>query len=249
MSFSEYLVESDWAEYENTLSILIESYETTGVLNEGIIDKLSDKLKGGIEFIKQFAELVGGKLLDILKIFKDKVLFMFFNKLKWSISGLVGLVKRGYKLWRELHDVIADFIASNKVVKWTADKLKLLDEFLEKHPIIKKGGALVVAGFLIYQWTSMISFTGDIEFDFDQSTLFAAISGNYSLSDLFASPDGVKMLVFIATGVLTGASFPWPGNAWVLFALSIVYTASKDKYPQIAKSIIKGAKKLKGVKA
>lgn len=248
MKFSEYLIESDWAEYENTLSQLIEGYEQTGVLNEGLIDKLTSKMKNGIDFIKQFASIVGGKLLDMLKLFKDKVLFSFFNKIKWSISELSKIVKKGYKLWKDLHNVIAEYVASNKVVKWTNDKLTELDAFLDKHPVIKKVGTLVVVGFLIYQWTQMISFTGDIEFDFDQSVLFSAIAGNFSLAELFATADGIKMLLFIATGVLTGITFPWPGNAWVLFALSIVYTVAKEKHPQIAKNIIKGAKKLKGIK-
>lgn len=249
MRFAEYLKEKDWEEYENTLSLLIESYEQGGSLNEGLIDTLSGKLKSGIDFIKQFAELVGAKLIDMLKLFKDKVIFTFFNKIKWSISGLTKLVKKGYRLWQDVHSLIAEFIASNKVVKWTSEKLKDLDAFLDKHPIIKRAGSLVVVGFLIYQWTSMISFTGDIEFDFDQSTLFAAISGNFSLSDLFASPDGVKMLMFIATGVLTGVSFPWPGDAWLLFALSIVYTIAKKKYPQVSAKIIKGVKKYKKITA
>ena len=113
-----------------------------------------------------------------------------------------------------------------------------------KHPKVKTVAGLVVAGFLIYQWTQMVSFTGDIEFDFDQSLLFSAIQGNYSLADVFASADGIHMLMFIATGVLTGISFPWPGPTWVLFAASIVYTLSKDKYPKVARSIIKNSKKL-----
>ena len=247
-TFKEYLRESDWYEYENALNQILESYEQEGILNEGLIDKLSKKLKNGIEFIKQFAELVQGKLIDIFKIFKEKVIFTFFTKIKWSISELVNLVKKGYKLWGKLQSVIAEFVANNEVVKWTNDKLTALDKFLDKHPFIKRAGTLAVVGFLIYQWTQMISFTGDIEFDFDQSVLFAAIAGNFSLADLFATADGVKMLLFIATGVLTGITFPWPGNAWLLFALSIVYTVAKKKHPQISKSIIKNVKKFKGIK-
>lgn len=248
MNFREYLIEEDYNDFIKAVDQSILVLESGGSLNEGLLDKFTDKVKGGIEFIKQFTELVQGKLLDLLKVFKEKVIFTFFSKLKWSISELVSIVKKGYKLWDGLHNVIAEYIASNKVVKWTNDKLTELDNFLENHPLIKKAGALVVAGFLIYQWTQMISFTGDIEFDFDQSTLFSAIAGNYSLADLFATPDGIKMLMFIATGVLTGLSFPWPGNAWVLFTLSLVYTVAKPKYPQVASTIIKQVKKIKGIK-
>jgi len=249
MNFREYLIESDWEEFESVISELIESYEKTGILNESLLSSLSAKLSSGIEFIKEFAKALGADLLDILKLFKEKVLFTFFSKIKWSISELVNLVKKGYKLWKDLHNIIAEYISQNKIVKWTNDKLSDLDAFLEKHPLIKKAGSLVVVGFLIYQWTSMISFTSDIEFDFDQSVLFEAIKGNFSLADLFATPDGIKMLLFIATGVLTGLSFPWPGNAWLLFGLSIVYTIAKKKHPAISKAIIKNVKKYKSVLA
>jgi hypothetical protein len=54
--------------------------------------------------------------------------------------------------------------------------------------------------------------------------------------------------MFIATGVLSGITFPYPGPTWVLFAASIVYTLTKDSQPKIANAIIKQAKKLKRFK-
>lgn len=249
ISFKDsYLVESEYKEYVIAIDRSIQLLESEGSLNEGLLDTFTDKVKDGIDFIKKFAELVNGKLIDLLKVFKDKVLFTFFSKIKWSITELVSLVKQGYKLWKQLHDIIAKYIAETGVVKWTNEQLTKLDDFLNKHPLIKKSGSLVVVGFLIYQWTSMVSFTGDIEFDFDQATLFDAIKGNYSLADLFATDSGIKMLLFIATGVLTGISFPWPGESWVLFTLSLVYTVSKQKYPTIANNIIKMAKSVKGIR-
>lgn len=247
-SFKSHMVkESEYNEYLSGINLVIESLEN-GTMNESLLDTLTSSVKDGITFIKQFTELVKGNLIDMLKLFKERVLFTFFSKISWSITELVSLVKKGYNLWKELHNVIAKYVADTGVIKWTSDKLKELDTFLDKHPIIKKGGSLVIVGFLIYQWTSMVSFTGDIEFDFDQSTLFDAIKGNYSLADLFASESGVKMLLFIATGVLTGISFPWPGESWVLFTLSLVYTVSKQKYPTIAHNIIKTVKSVKGIK-
>ena len=246
-SFRGYIIESDFKEFQNALSETISILECGNSLNEGLLDKYTDKVKEGINFIKQFTELIKGNLLDMLKLFKERILFTFFSKISWSITELVNLVKQGYKLWKDLHNVIAKYISDTGVIKWTDDKLKALDKFLDTHPIAKKGGSLLIVGFLIYQWTSMVSFTGDIEFDFDQTALFEAMKGNYSLSDLFASESGVKMLLFIATGVLTGISFPWPGESWVLFAISIVYTIAKPKYPTIAHNIIKTVKSVKNI--
>ena len=247
MQFKQYIEESEWLEFQAAINEAINVIESNQPLTEGVLSSFSKRAKDGVQFVKEFAELVGGNLLDILKLFKNRVVFKFFSRIKWSVSELLRIVKKGYKLWGELHGVIAEYIANSKIVKFTDAHLKDLDLYLQEHPVLKRAGALVVAGFLIYQWTQMISFTGDIDFDFDQSVLFAAISGNFSLSDLFSGPDGVRMLMFIATGVLTGATFPWPGNAWLLFAVSIVYTVSKDKYPAIAKSIIKNVKKFNKV--
>ena len=248
-TFREYLEESDYNEYVQALQKSILILESGNELNEGLLDTLSDKLKNGITFIKDLAKIIGANLIDMLKLFQDKIIFNFFSKISWNISNLIDIVKKGYNLWKQLHNIIAKYITDKKIVKWTNEKLSDLDKFLESHPLIKKAGTLVVVGFLIYQWTSMISFTGDIEFDFDQSTLFDAIKGNYSLADLFATDSGIKMLMFIAVNTLTGITFPWPGESWVLFALSIVYTATKQKYPQIANNIIKNIKKYKGIKA
>lgn len=249
MNFKEYLLEDDYNEFVLVLDDLIESLERDGSLNEGIIERLSAKFKDGIEFIKKFTGIIKGNLLDMLKVFKEKAIFAFFSKIKWSINELISIVKKGYKLWRQLHDIIAKYIAETGIVAWSEKKLTELDDYLNAHPIIKRVGSLVVVGFLIYQWTSMISFTGDIDFDFDQSLLFAAIVGSYSLAAIFATPDGIKMLMFIATGVLTGLTFPWPGDAWILFVLSLIYTVAKDKYPAVSRKIINNVKKYKNYKS
>lgn len=243
--FQEFILESEYREYISEIDAVISALESGETLNEGLIDQLTSKFTEGVEFIKEFAKLVGAKLLDFLKLFKNKFLFGFFSKIGWSISYLIDIVKKGYKLWQQLHKVISQYIADTKIMKFTKAELEKLDQYLESHPLVKKAGSLLVIGFLIYQWTNMISFTGDIDFDFDQTVLFDAIKGQYSLADLFGTPSGAKMLMFIATGVITGLSFPWPGSPGMLFAGSLIYTVAKQKFPTIAKSIKDNINKLK----
>jgi hypothetical protein len=247
IKFKEHIeIDINEKEYNDYITA-IDSYLTSN-LNEGILSDFTDKVKGSLDFIKKFAEMLKSDLADMLTIFKNKILFTFFSKIKWSLSELVNLVKKGFKLWKELHEIIAKYASDNKIVKWTYDNLKQLDLFLDKHPIIKKATGIIVIGFLIYQWTNMISFTGDIEFDFDQTSLLSAISGNFSLAELFASEDGIKMLMFIATKSLAGLNFPWPGDTWVLFALSIVYTVSKKHYPKLAETVRRKYKEVSKIK-
>jgi len=74
-----------------------------------------------------------------------------------------------------------------------------------------------------------------------------ALKGKVGFSEVFFSANGIKMLVFIGTGVLTGISFPWSvlGGTWVLFAASILYTVSRKRYPKIASKLKKFIKNKK----
>jgi len=246
-TFKEYIFEQEYAEFNSALDHLILEYGKTGILNEGLLDTFSDKIKTGISFIKELAEIIGVELVNLLKVFKEKVIYAFFSKIGWSLSKLVKIVKDGYNAWDDLHNVIAKYLADNKIVKFGNEHLKKLDEFLQNHPIVKKIGGVLLAGLLIYIWTSMISFTGNINFDFDQSTLFDALNGNYSLADIFASQDGMKLLMFIGTATITNLTFPWPGSTGLLFAVSIIYTVIKNKYPDIGKLLITNIRKIKRV--
>lgn len=49
--------------------------------------------------------------------------------------------------------------------------------------------------------------------------------GEFSLSSIFAGPEGIKLLTLFITGSLF--SFPWPGPQTVLFTLSLLYGLSK----------------------
>jgi hypothetical protein len=143
-TFREYLEESDYNEYVQALQKSILILESGNELNEGLLDTLSDKLKNGITFIKNLAKAIGANLIDMLKIFQDKIVFNFFSKISWNISNLIDIVKKGYNLWKQLHNIIAKYILDQKIGKWSNERLSELDKFLENHPLIKKSGTLVV---------------------------------------------------------------------------------------------------------
>jgi hypothetical protein len=83
-TFREYLEESDYNEYVQALQKSILILESGNELNEGLLDTLSDKLKNGITFIKNLAKAIGANLIDMLKIFQDKIVFNFFSKISWN---------------------------------------------------------------------------------------------------------------------------------------------------------------------
>jgi hypothetical protein len=248
MSYTQILQEAEFKEFSYFIDrYLQEPILTELFLNEGLFSTVVEKMR----MIKELAKNLGLEIKNFIILFKEKYIFDFFKAIKWSVEKFIKIVKDGYNLYSETIHIIAKWAAENKIVKWTEDKIVLLDEFLRVHPKLKTVTGIAVAGFLIYQWTQLISFTGDVNFDFDQSALFQALSGNYNLVDIFAGAEGIKMLMFIVTNLTVALSFPWPGGTWVLFGFSLLFTVAKYKYPKVALAmhpLLKNISKLKKIK-
>jgi hypothetical protein len=234
--FSTFVASNDYTLFvESVDAYLINSELIESRIDEGLMDYFKDKL----DFIKELASKFLMNVTDLLIAFKDKFIFDIFSKVGWSLKKLALLVRDGYKLYTELHKIIFKYLKEKGITKWTDNVIKELDDYLASHPFIKHASGIVIAGFLIYQWTHLIAFTGDIDFDFDQTTLFQALGGNFSLMDLFGGESGLKLLAYIASNVLGGITFPWTTvtEGSVLFAFSIIYTVAKHKYPVVAKNM------------
>ena len=183
------------------------------------------KLKKIWSFITQLKDLVKVKLVDLVKLFLDKIVFKFFAKIKFSMDYLFKLVKKGFKAYKEVIKAIGEYVASTKVGKWTEEKLKDLDAFLAKHPRTKRIAGMAVAGILIYIWLNM-TFTGNADYDFDMTDMILALGGGFTLSKLFAGPEGMALLTLFATGMI-GLSFPWPGPQHFQFIGAVLYGSAK----------------------
>lgn len=188
------------------------------------IGAITGKLKRYYDFIKQLAETIKVGIKEIAELLKNKGVFTFFTRIGFSLKKMFDLVKTGFKHYRDLQNAITEFMASTKVAKWTAEKLKQLDEFLAKHPKVKRFAGIAIGAILLYIWLNM-SFTGDFDYDFDQSTLINALLGNFTVSSIFAGPEGIKLLTLFITGTLF--SFPWPGPQGALFVGSLLYGLAK----------------------
>ena len=183
------------------------------------------KLKKIWSFLVELKNIVKVKMKDLVKLFLNKVVFKFFAKIKFSMKYLFDLVKRGFKAYKQIIKAIGEYIANTKVGRWTEDKLKDLDAFLAKHPKTKRIAGLAVAGILIYIWLNM-TFTGNADYDFDMGDMILALGGGFTLSTLFAGPEGMALLTLFATGVI-GLSFPWPGPQHLQFIGAVLYGSAK----------------------
>jgi hypothetical protein len=188
-----------------------------GMINEFSIPSFLSKQ---YDFVKDLASSISVNIKDLAKLFMNRSVFNFFSKIKWSFEFVFDLAKKGLKIYREVLDAIGEYVAKTKVGKWTEDTLNDLDNFLKTHPKIKRIAGIGVAALLIYIWFNM-TFTGDFEYDFNLADVLAALGGKFSLSQIFAGKDGMKLLLLFATGVI-GLSFPWPGPTSVKFLTAVV---------------------------
>jgi hypothetical protein len=192
------------------------------VLNEWAIP---GRLKKIWSFLMELKDIVKVKIMDLAKLFMNKLVFKFFAKIKFSMKYLFGLVKKGFKAYKDVIKAIGEYLASTKVGRWTEEKLKSLDAFLAKHPKTKRIAGMAVAGILIYIWLNM-TFTGNADYDFDMGDMILALGGGFTLSTIFAGPGGMALLTLFATGVI-GLSFPWPGPQHIQFIGAILYGSAK----------------------
>lgn len=101
-----------------------------------------------------------------------------------------------------------------------------VDAFLDEHPVLKKATGAVVAGAVLAQWYHM-SFSGDFESDYDLSAVGGAMAGTYGITDLLATPDGIKGMALLSLGVATGGmSMLWPGGKKGMM-LAAAYTGAR----------------------
>lgn len=205
------------------------------LLNESLaefIGGIKGKVGKILNYVKTTFVEIGDDLksagAEIIKAFKDKSIFAILKSFGFSLGKMLssvekatGLIHKGvHKTFEELH--------RTAVFKAIAKGTKKIDEVLEQYPILKKITGPAVAGLLILTWLNM-TFVGNFDYDMDITSWFDAALGNFNLYEYFASPRGLTMLAFLASGVLSGGvlSVAWLGSTHANLAAAVSYAALK----------------------
>lgn len=228
--YEEYTFESYCLDIDELSSKILFSEE---YLQEGFFDSIRG-IKREISSIFIFAKDILNKAKvdfssaknDLITAFKSKTLFDFLRYFGYSLKNLVkaigsisSIIDRGVvTLFKELSTRLS-------IVKNIKERIDLIDDFLNKHPILKKLTGPMIVAILAYIWLNM-TFTGNFSYDMNISTWLDVLSGSYSISEIFASPEGLAMLTFLATSLLSGGtlSVAWLGSTTANLASAIAYS-------------------------
>jgi hypothetical protein len=163
---------------------------------------------------------------SIADAFKQPTTFKFMKSIGFGLKKAGEAALKGVQTLNVGMKATFEEMHKSGVLKKLESGAIKIDDALNKYPTLKKIGGAAVAGFLIYQWQNM-SFSGDLDDDFDVSSITAALAGDYTIKDVFTSPQGMKGLVQLATGIATGVTFPWGKIGPATLTAAALYTGAK----------------------
>jgi hypothetical protein len=163
---------------------------------------------------------------EVVKAFKQKDVFALLKGVAFNVKALwkaltafTSLVPKG--LFKAF-DALVKSGALDGLRKGTMK----IDEILHAHPLLTKLAGIALAGLLLWIWLSM-SFTGNPQFDFDVAVIVAAFKGQFDLTDLFLSADGLTMLTLLGAGLFTGLGVAWLASNIANLAIAFVFTGAR----------------------
>ena len=166
---------------------------------------------------------VGVERDNLVKAIKEKSVF---RAVKAVGLGSGKILLDGMKVVDSAVNFAADKVAATKAIQGLQKGLIKVDSFLDQYPKLKTVTGTALAGFLSYQWLYM-SFSGNLDSDYDLSSIPEAIAGNIGFTEILATPQGVKGMGLLAAGLATGGlSTLWLGGRRGMM-LAAAYTGAK----------------------
>ena len=176
--------------------------------------------------VKSVADSVKLDVATVTKAFKEPSVYNTVKALGGSISAASQTVQGAMRGIGKTLDVGGALITDTPGFKQLEKGLIKADEVLSKYPVLKRLPGAAVAGIAAYQWLNM-SFSGDIESDYDVSLIWDGLAGKVGFADLINTPDGVKSMGLLGAGLATGGGLPiWMSGA-VGLGLALTYSGLK----------------------
>ena len=190
--------------------------------DHNIGDELPDTVADLKQHVQSVRDAIGVDVETIATAFKQPSVYNTVKAIGGSISassrvimGTLRTVGKSLKVGAAaIHDTPAFQQLEKGIIK--------VDEFMKKNKALATMSAVAVSGLAIGQWLRM-SFSGDIESDFDLTIIPQAFMGEAGFRELIATPDGIKGIGLLSAGLATGGLPIWMGGATGL-ALALTYS-------------------------
>jgi len=214
--FDDTLTENTFDKYlEEGVFDYIKKMRITG----GLVSVFRD-LRLGLEKVSRDFKL---GLPDIITAIKQKDVFGVLKAFGFNIRLMFRAI---FEFTKAVRGGILEVFRSmhqQKIFQALKRGTMKVDQVIQKYPKLAKVSGIAVAGLLLFMWVNM-TFIGDLDYDFNFSSMTDALKGNFSLADLFMSPEGLMLMTLFGTGAVFGLSVPWLGKTMYNFVLALVYT-------------------------
>ena len=183
---------------------------------------LPDTVKDLKQHVQGVIDAVGADLETVAIAFKQPSVYNTVKAIGGSISASSRVVMGTLRTVGKTLTVGGAAIHDTKAFQKLERGIIKTDEFMQSNPALSKLSAVAVSGLAIGQWLRM-SFSGDIESDFDLTIIPQAFAGEAGFRELIATPDGIKGMGLLSVGMATGGLPIWMGGATGL-ALALTYS-------------------------
>ena len=174
------------------------------------------------QHVQGVVDAVGADLETVAIAFKQPSVYNTVKAIGGSISASSRVVMGTLRTVGKTLTVGGAAIHDTKAFQKLERGIIKTDEFMQSNPTLSKLSAVAVSGLAIGQWLRM-SFSGDIESDFDLTIIPQAFAGEAGFRELIATPDGIKGMGLLSVGMATGGLPIWMGGATGL-ALALTYS-------------------------
>ena len=183
---------------------------------------LPDTVKDLKQHVQGVVDAVGVDLETVATAFKQPSVYNTVKAIGGSISASSRVVMGTLRTVGKTLTVGGSYLHDTSSFQKLKDGIIKTDEFMQSNPTLSKISAVAVSGLAIGQWLRM-SFSGDIESDFDLTIIPQAFAGEAGFKELIATPDGIKGMALLSAGMATGGLPIWMGGATGL-ALALTYS-------------------------
>lgn len=137
----------------------------------------------------------------VVTAFKEPKMSNMLEAAGYSFGTIWGAMHLGHKLAEQgaLHVFahFAEHTALHKVAHHGAHKVKVVDEFMSKYPVLKKVTGPALAGLMLYGYTLTEPHKLG---DWDMSNIKKAFTGEFGVADFMQTPEALYLGTHVATG-------------------------------------------------